>query len=120
MSGDSSPRTRQMEGRTGEREHYRRVPDFGGQVMAVNRVEELLKKVSTALEKAGIEYAVIGGNAIAAWVSTVDPDATRATRDVDILVRRAVIRWLRSYQPIFVRGSMKFAGPWSIRTGDWR
>jgi len=56
--------------------------------MAVNRVERLLRKVSRALESAGIPYAVIGGNAVAAWVATVDRDAVRATKDVDVLVRR--------------------------------
>jgi hypothetical protein len=63
--------------------------------MAVKQVEELLKNVSTALEEAGVDYAVIGGNAVAAWVTTVDPGATRATKDVDILVRRADLERLR-------------------------
>ncbi len=63
------------------------VPDFRGQVMAVERVERLLANVARALDGAGIEYAVIGGNAVAAWVSTVDEGAVRATKDVDLLVR---------------------------------
>lgn len=66
-----------------------RVPDFRGQVLAVNRVERLLRKVARALDAAGVPYAVIGGNAVAAWVSTVDEGAVRATKDVDILLRRA-------------------------------
>ncbi len=57
--------------------------------MAVNRVERLVRRVAKALEKARVPYAVIGGNAVAAWVATVDEDAVRATKDVDILVRRA-------------------------------
>ena len=57
--------------------------------MAVNRVERLVRRVSKALEKIRIPYAVVGGNAVAAWVATVDEDAVRATKDVDILVRRA-------------------------------
>jgi len=56
--------------------------------MAVQRVEELLLKVSRTLDQAGIPYAVIGGNAVAAWVATVDEGAVRATKDVDILLRR--------------------------------
>lgn len=56
--------------------------------MAVERVEKLLRKVSKALDQAGICYAVVGGNAVAAWVATVDEGAVRATKDVDILVRR--------------------------------
>jgi hypothetical protein len=65
-----------------------RRPNFRGQVMAVDRVEKLLRKVGKALDKARIPYAVIGGNAVAAWVATVDDGAVRATKDVDILVRR--------------------------------
>jgi len=42
-----------------------------------------------ALESAGIPYAVVGGNAVAAWVSRVDEAAVRNTRDVDILLRRS-------------------------------
>lgn len=56
--------------------------------MAVNRVEELLRKVSEALNAAAIPYAVIGGNAVAAWVATVDEGAVRATKNVDILLQR--------------------------------
>lgn len=57
-------------------------------VMAVERVQQRLRKVTAALDAAGIRYAVIGGNAVASWVGRVDPGATRATKDVDILVRR--------------------------------
>lgn len=64
-------------------------PNFRGQVLAVERVEKLLGKVSKALDKAHILYAVIGGNAVAAWVATVDDGAVRATKDVNVLVRRA-------------------------------
>jgi hypothetical protein len=41
------------------------------------------------LQKAGIPYAVAGGNAVAAWVARVDRAAVRNTQDVDILVRRS-------------------------------
>lgn len=56
--------------------------------MSVQRVEALLKKVAAALDAAGVPYAVIGGNAVAAWVASVDEDAVRSTKDVDILLRR--------------------------------
>lgn len=56
--------------------------------MAVDRVEQRLRKVTAALDAAGVPYAVVGGNAVAAWVGRVDPSATRATKDVDLLVRR--------------------------------
>ncbi|MFH0981118.1 MAG: nucleotidyltransferase family protein [Planctomycetota bacterium] len=62
---------------------------FRGYVMAVDRVERRLKRVTAALDAAGIRYAVIGGNAVACWVARVDPSATRATRDVDLLVRKS-------------------------------
>jgi hypothetical protein len=57
--------------------------------MAVQRVEELLRRVTGALAQAGMPHAIIGGNAVAAWVSAVDPDAVRATKDVDLLIRRS-------------------------------
>ena len=63
-------------------------------VMAMERVEQRLRKVTAALDAAGIPYAVIGGNAVASWVARVDPEATRTTKDVDILVRRADIQQL--------------------------
>ncbi len=56
--------------------------------MAVERVERRLRKVTAALDAEGIKYAVIGGNAVAAWVARVDPAATRATKDVDLLLDR--------------------------------
>lgn len=34
-------------------------------------------------------YAIAGGNAVAAWVATVDRAAVRNTQDVDVMVRRA-------------------------------
>lgn len=57
--------------------------------MAVDRVEKRLRRVAQALDAAGIKYAVIGGNAVATWVGRADPGATRATKDVDLLVRRS-------------------------------
>lgn len=56
--------------------------------MAIQRVEDLLLKSTRALDAAGIAYAVVGGNAVAAWVRTVDEGAVRATKDVDVMVRR--------------------------------
>lgn len=57
--------------------------------MAVDRVERRLRKVAAALDAASVAYAVCGGNAVAAWVASVDSAATRATKDVDLLVRRS-------------------------------
>jgi len=57
-------------------------------IRAVDKVRQRLTRAVSALEKAGIPYAVAGGNAVAAWVSRVDEAAVRNTRDVDILIRR--------------------------------
>ncbi len=57
-------------------------------VSAVENVRRRLLKATRALEGASIDYAVVGGNAVAAWVSTVDPGAIRNTHDVDLLLRR--------------------------------
>jgi hypothetical protein len=55
---------------------------------AVEKVRERLLRATGALDRAGIPYAVVGGHAVAAWVSRVDEAAVRNTRDVDLLLRR--------------------------------
>jgi len=55
---------------------------------AIERVRARLLKAARALDAAAIDYAVIGGNAVAAWVSRVDEAAVRNTQDVDLLLRR--------------------------------
>lgn len=55
---------------------------------AVANVRERLLRATTALHQAGVPYAVIGGNAVASWVATIDEGAVRNTRDLDILVQR--------------------------------
>jgi hypothetical protein len=57
-------------------------------VRAVEKVRDRLRRATTALESAGIPYAVAGGNAVAAWVAKVDEAAVRNTQDVDIILRR--------------------------------
>ena len=56
---------------------------------AVERVKERLLRAAGALNRAGVQYAVVDGNAVAAWVSRVDEAAVRNTQDVDILLRRS-------------------------------
>src|SRR5687768_7660780 len=58
-------------------------------VGAVEKVRQRLLRATAALRQAGVDYAVAGGNAVAAWVSSVDESAVRNTRDVGILIRRA-------------------------------
>ena len=54
----------------------------------IEDVKNRLERAAAALAKTGVRYAVVGGNAVAAWVSRVDASAVRNTRDVDILLRR--------------------------------
>jgi hypothetical protein len=57
-------------------------------VSAVEKVKERLLRAAHALDQAGVPYAIVGGNAVAAWVSSVDEAAVRNTQDVDMLLRR--------------------------------
>lgn len=58
-------------------------------VTAVEKVRQRMRRAASALEQAGIPYAVADGNAVAAWVSEVDEAAVRNTQDVDVVLRRA-------------------------------
>ncbi|MEQ1830770.1 MAG: hypothetical protein ABL921_32770 [Pirellula sp.] len=62
---------------------------FDRMFSAMEKVRERLNRACTALAQANVPYAVIGGNAVAAWVATIDDGAVRNTRDVDILLREA-------------------------------
>lgn len=57
-------------------------------VRAVEKVRQRLERTTAVLNAANIDYALVGGNAVAAWVSRIDEAAVRNTRDVDILLRR--------------------------------
>lgn len=58
-------------------------------VRAVERVRARLRRASRCLDEAGVPYAVADGNAVAAWVASVDEAAVRNTQDVDILLARS-------------------------------
>lgn len=58
-------------------------------VSAVEKVRERLLRAAGALDRSNVDYAVIGGNAVAFWVAIVDEAAVRNTADVDILIRRS-------------------------------
>ena len=73
------------------------MPEYDG-ILALERMERAVWKVkdrllraTAALDQAKIPYAVVGGNAVAAWVEQVDESAVRATQDVDLAMRRADI-----------------------------
>jgi hypothetical protein len=58
-------------------------------VRAVEKVRLRLRRSTEALDKAEVPYAVVGGNAVAAWVASIDEAAVRNTQDVDILLQRS-------------------------------
>jgi hypothetical protein len=62
----------------------------------VEKVRLRLKRAAETLERAGIAYAVVGGNAVAEWVGRVDPAAVRNTQDVDILIRRSDLETVKA------------------------
>lgn len=64
-------------------------PAWERMIRAVEKVRDRVVRAARALESAAIPYAVVGGNAVADWVSRVDEAAVRNTRDVDIMLRRA-------------------------------
>jgi len=55
----------------------------------VEQIRRRLERAARALSEAKVSYAVVGGNAVAAWVSRVDAAAVRNTRYVDLLLERA-------------------------------
>lgn len=56
---------------------------------AVENVKVRLRRVTDALNSAGVPYAVVGGNAVQYWVAQVDESVVRNTRDVDIILNRS-------------------------------
>src|ERR1700686_5514547 len=57
--------------------------------MAMDQLTDRLNRITGALTKMGVPYALVGGQAVIFWVSTKDPAAVRTTKDVDILINRA-------------------------------
>jgi hypothetical protein len=55
---------------------------------ASDKVEDRLDRLTALLNAANVPYAIVGGNAVAAWVATVDESAVRMTRNVDVMIRR--------------------------------
>lgn len=56
--------------------------------IAIEDVQRRLERILATLNDAGVAYALVGGQAVAFWVSTRDPGAVRTTKDVDLLIRR--------------------------------
>ena len=57
-------------------------------LMALDDVTNRMVRITSALNKASVPYAIVGGQAVALWVATRDPAAVRTTKDVDLLLRR--------------------------------
>jgi len=55
---------------------------------AIAMVRDRLIRIVDLLQDGDVPFAVCGGWAVAGWVATIDEDATRTTKDVDILLRR--------------------------------
>jgi len=62
---------------------------FDRMFSAMDKVRERMERACLALAAAKVLYAIIGGNAVAAWVATRDEGAVRNTQDVDILLAPA-------------------------------
>ncbi|HEX3315074.1 MAG TPA: nucleotidyltransferase family protein, partial [Gemmataceae bacterium] len=63
---------------------------------AIEEVRDRLVRATAALEASQVPYCVIGGNAVAEWVGSVDKSAVRFTKDVDILLRREDLEQAKS------------------------
>ena len=61
---------------------------------AVEKVRERLDRACKALEEGQVPYAIIGGNAVAAWVATVDDGAVRNTRLERCHACCSLMKWL--------------------------
>jgi hypothetical protein len=57
--------------------------------MAIEEVTQRFLRITSALDGANIRYALVGGQAVALWMATKDPEAVRTTKDVDILIQRS-------------------------------
>lgn len=56
---------------------------------AVEKIQQRLERTVAVLQRADIPFAIVGGNAVRAWVAQADEAAVRTTRDVDILINRS-------------------------------
>ncbi|MEM7808578.1 MAG: nucleotidyltransferase family protein [Planctomycetota bacterium] len=85
-------------------------------IAAVQQVRQRLFAVTTALENEEIPYAVIGGNAVAAHVATVDEAGVRNTRDVDVVLHWDDLR--RASEALAAAGFIQYEGKAGISFHD--
>src|SRR5437879_1358042 len=55
-------------------------------IMAMDKLTDRLNRITGALKKIGVPYALGGGQAVAYWVATKEPAAVRTTPNVDLLL----------------------------------
>jgi hypothetical protein len=65
-------------------------------IRAVGKVRDRMLRATAALEQARVPYALVGGQAVAAWVGRVDESAVRNTQDVDLILRRVDFQTART------------------------
>jgi hypothetical protein len=58
-------------------------------LMALDDVSNRLERVCKAFSQLQVPYALVGGQAVAIWVASIDPAAVRTTKDVDVLLERS-------------------------------
>lgn len=56
--------------------------------MALDDVSNRLQRMCKAFSQAQVQYALVGGQAVALWVAVKDPAAVRTTKDIDVLLSR--------------------------------
>ncbi|MEO0965438.1 MAG: hypothetical protein AAFY08_09990 [Planctomycetota bacterium] len=61
---------------------------WGSYAAVMEEIHARKHRVIDTLGTAEVPYALIGGQAVIYWVGSRDPDATRTTKDTDILLRR--------------------------------
>lgn len=63
----------------------------------VDQLFEVLNRLSSLFEDAGINYQLIGGMATYMHVNRIDPMGARLTRDVDVCVRRQDLKKIADF-----------------------
>ena len=67
---------------------------------AVQKVRERLERTAAALEQVGIPYAIIGGNAVRAWVAQADEARERLLERQDELERTVIALRYEGYSNV--------------------
>jgi hypothetical protein len=75
----------------------------------IEQLFDMLKRAADGLQKAGIDYRLVGGLAIFFHVDHLDPLAARFTRDIDLAIHRRDVAAVRAVlDPIGFRYHLVF------------